>query len=396
MSFLSNCIAQIMPSATLAMTQKAKEMRAAGKDILNLAGGEPDFPTVAVAREAGKSAIDRGHIKYTAVDGTPELKQAIIDKFIRDNGLQFAPEQIIVSVGAKQSIFNALMATINPGDEVIIPAPYWVSYPDMVRLAGGMPVIVKCGLDNNLKMTSEQLAKAITVRTKWLIINSPSNPSGTVYGESELKALGDVIAKHSNVHVLSDDIYEHILFDEQKFHTMASVCPDISDRVLTVNGVSKAYAMTGWRVGYAGGAASLIGAMKKIQSQSTSNPSAIAQAAACAALQADQTFLQDWRQSYQQRRDLMLEKLNNIEGIKCLVPQGAFYLFINCESVISNSELKDDVELATYLLKNQGVATVPGTAFGMSSYLRLSFAADEKELIEGCERIKSAVVALRA
>ncbi len=400
MSFLSDRVQQIKPSVTLATTQKAKELRAAGEEVFNLAGGEPDFPVPEVARAAAKKAIDLGYVRYTAVDGIPELKQAIIKKFARDNNLAFALDQVIVTVGAKQALFNAFIATLNPGDEVVITAPYWVSYPDMVKLAGGKPVIVECKFERDLKLTAEQLSKAITSKTKWLILNSPNNPCGSVYSKEELQDLGKVLEQHPHVHIISDDIYEHIIFDDRNFDTMAAVYPAIADRVLTINGVSKVYAMTGWRIGYAAGPPALIKAMKTIQSQSTSNPSAIAQAASVAALCGPQDFLQEWKRDYQNRRDLVVERLDLISGLKCFNPQGAFYVYVNCEGTIGKQTadgkvINNDLEFAAYLLESYGVATVPGSAFGLSPYLRISFATAKQELLDACEQIRSAVTDLR-
>ena len=337
MSIVSNSLKRIKPSATLAVSQKARELKAAGKDVIGLGAGEPDFDTPENIKKAAIDAINKGETKYTAVDGTPVLKKAIVDKFKRENNLDYLPEQISVGTGGKQIIFNAILATVNPGDEVIIPAPYWVSYPDIVLLAGGTPKIVKCSEKNNFKITPEELKKNITNKTKWIIINSPSNPTGSSYTQKELEALGEVLKKNKNVFILSDDIYEHLTYDNFKFFTIAQI-KELKDRTLTMNGVSKSYAMTGWRIGYGAGITEIIKAMAKLQSQSTSNPSSISQAAAVEALNGSQDFILKRNQSFKVRRDFVVEALNKIDGITCLKPNGAFYVFPNCSKCFNRSE----------------------------------------------------------
>ena len=400
MGFLSESLGRIKPSATLAVSQKARELKAQGRDIISLSAGEPDFDTPDNIKKAAIAAIERGETKYTAVDGIPELKEAIAAKFRRDNGLEYAPSQIIVSTGGKQVLYNALMATINPGDEVIIPAPYWVSYPDMVLLAGGEPVIVQTRAEDNYKMTPEALEAAITEKTKWLIFNSPSNPSGAAYSADELKALTDVLKRHEHVWIMSDDMYEHLVYDDFVFATPAQVEPALYDRTLTVNGVSKAYAMTGWRIGYAGGPEQLVRAMAKLQSQSTSNPCSISQWAAVEALNGPQDFIEEARKVYQQRRDLVVDMLNAAEGITCHKPEGAFYVYPSIAGVIGKSTpdgkvIETDEDFVTALLEAEGVAAVHGAAFGTSPNFRVSYATSTEALKEACTRIQRFCASLR-
>ncbi len=400
MAFLSEALGRVKPSATLAVSQKARELKAQGRDIISLSAGEPDFDTPENIKQAAKAALDRGETKYTAVDGIPELKDAIIEKFKRDNRLEYARNQVIVGVGGKQVLYNALMATINPGDEVIIPAPYWVSYPDMVLLAGGKPVIVETSAEDAYKMRPEALEAAITDKTKWLIFNSPSNPSGAAYSADELRALTDVLKKHEHVWVMSDDMYEHLVYDDFVFATPAQVEPALHDRTLTVNGVSKAYAMTGWRIGYAGGPEVLVRAMAKLQSQSTSNPCSIAQWAAVEALSGPQDFIEEARKVYQQRRDLVVEMLNAAEGITCHKPEGAFYVYPSIDGVIGKATpdgkvIETDEDFVTALLEAEGVAAVHGAAFGTSPNFRVSYATSTEALKEACTRIQRFCASLR-
>ncbi|NNE87005.1 MAG: pyridoxal phosphate-dependent aminotransferase [Silicimonas sp.] len=394
MPFLSATLETVKPSPTVAMTGLVAELKAAGRDIIGLGAGEPDFPTPANIAEAGKRAIDEGKTIYTAVDGIPELKAAIIEKFRRDNDLSYEMNEITVGTGGKQVLFNALVATLNPGDEVIIPAPYWVSYPDMVLLAGGTPVIVEAGLESGFRITPEQLEAAITPNTKWLIFNSPSNPTGAGYSPAQLKALTDVLERHPHVWVLSDDMYEHIAFPGFEFRTPAQVAPSLKDRTLTLNGVSKAYAMTGWRIGYAGGPATLIGAMKKVQSQSTSNPCTISQWAAVEALTGPQDFIPENNEVFLHRRDLVVAGLNAADGITCPVPEGAFYVYPSIEGCIGKTSaageaIDTDEAFATALLEEKGVAVVFGAAFGVSPAFRISYATSDENLTEACARIQS-------
>ncbi|MEQ1789459.1 MAG: pyridoxal phosphate-dependent aminotransferase [Rickettsiales bacterium] len=389
----------VKPSPTLAVTAKAAELKAAGKDVIGLGAGEPDFDTPEHIKNAAIEAIKRGETKYTAVAGTPALKKAIIDKFKRENNLDYAPNQVVAGVGAKQIIFNALLATLNAGDEVIIPAPYWVSYPDMVLFAEGKPVTVTCLEENGFKLQPEALEKAITKKTKWLILNSPSNPTGVAYSEVELQALSAVLLKHPQVMILADDIYEHLIYDGFSFQTIAQVEPKLYDRVLTVNGVSKAYAMTGWRIGYAGGTKEIIKAISDIQSHSTSSACSISQAASVAALNGDQKFLQDWKKSFSDRRDLVVSALNQISGLSCLKPEGAFYVFPNMKKLIGKKTSQGKIinnsdDLCEYLLDEALVATVSGSAFGMDGYFRISYATSEAALQKAMERIKVACTAL--
>lgn len=389
MGFISDALNRIQPSATIAISNKAMALKAEGKDVIGLAAGEPDFDTPDNIKQAAIAAILEGKTKYTPVDGIPELKKAICAKFKRENGLSYAPSQISVGTGGKQVLFNALMATVNPGDEVIIPAPYWVSYPDIVMLAGGTPVFVGCTIEHGFKLQPADLERAIGPRTKWLILNSPSNPSGAAYSRAELKAVTDVLMRHPHVWLLTDDMYEHLVYDDFEFTTPAQVEPGLYDRTLTVNGVSKAYCMTGWRIGYAAGPPKLIAAMKNIQSQSTSNPTSISQVAAQAALEGDQGFLKEWCREFKQRHDVVVEGLNAIQGVRCLPSQGAFYSFPSMHGVIERHQgMKDDVDLAEYLLSETGVALVPGSAFGAPGYMRLSFATSMENLREALRRMQ--------
>lgn len=395
MSITAHRLSLVKPSPTLAVTAKAAELKAAGKDVIGLGAGEPDFDTPEHIKNAAIEAIKRGETKYTAVGGTPALKKAIINKFKRENNLEYAANQIVAGVGAKQIIFNALLATLNAGDEVIIPAPYWVSYPDMVLFAEGKPVTVACLEKDGFKLQPEALEKAITAKTKWLILNSPSNPTGAAYSEVELKAIAAVLLKYPHVMILADDIYEHLIYDGFSFQTIAQVEPKLFERTLTVNGVSKAYAMTGWRIGYAGGAKSLIAAISDIQSHSTSNACSISQAASVAALNGDQAFLQDWKKSFAARRNLVVDALNKIAGLTCRKPEGAFYVFPNMQQLIGKKTpqgkiISTSADLCEYLLDEALVATVAGSAFGMEGYFRISYATSETVLTKAMERIKTA------
>ncbi len=393
MSFLAKTLSRVKPSPTIAISTQAAELKAAGKDVIALSAGEPDFDTPDNIKNAAKVAMDAGKTKYTAPDGIPELKQAVCDKFKRDNNLAYTPSQVTIGTGGKQVLYNAFMATINAEDEVIIPAPYWVSYPDMVLLAGGVPVSVEATMENNYKLTGEQLEAAITPNTKWLIFNSPSNPSGAGYSAAELKELTDVILRHPHVWVLTDDMYEHLVYDDFKFCTPAEVEPELYDRTLTVNGVSKAYAMTGWRIGYAAGPVELIAAMRKIQSQSTSNPSSISQWAALEALNGPQDYIEFSRPVFSKRRDMVVEMLNKAEGIKCHSPEGAFYVYPSIAGCIGKKTLtgvviENDEQFASELLSAHGVAVVFGAAFGLSPNFRVSYATSEELLIDACTRIQ--------
>ncbi|ADO42331.1 pyridoxal phosphate-dependent aminotransferase [Ketogulonicigenium vulgare] len=394
MSFLSQTLARVKPSPTIAVTTRAAELKAEGRDIISLGAGEPDFDTPQNIKDAAIRAINEGKTKYTAVDGIPALKQAICAKFARENDLTYTPAQVTVGTGGKQVLYNALMATLNAGDEVIIPAPYWVSYPDMVLLAGGTPVIITGTLENQFKITPEQLEAAITPNTKWFMFNSPSNPTGAGYSWDELKALTDVLLRHPQVWVLSDDMYEHLAFDDFKFCSPAQVEPALYDRTLTVNGVSKAYAMTGWRIGYAAGPVALIKAMAKVQSQSTSNPSSISQYAAVEALNGPQDYLESNKALFQGRRDLVVAALNTCPGITCPVPEGAFYVYPDIAGCIGKTSaggavIANDEAFVTALLNETGVAVVFGAAFGLSPNFRISYATSEAELTEACARIKT-------
>ena len=389
MSIISNSLKRIKPSPTIAVTQKARELRAAGKDVIGLGAGEPDFDTPDNVKRAAIKAIKDGDTKYTAVDGTPSLKKAIVNKFKRENNLKFTADQITVGTGGKQVLYNAFMATLNKGDEVIIPAPYWVSYPDMVLLAGGKPKIVKCGEADGFKLTPQLLRKAITKKTKWLILNSPSNPTGAGYSKKEINDLAKVLVKYKNVHILSDDIYEHISYDKFKFYTIAQVSK-LKDRTLTMNGVSKSYAMTGWRIGYAAGPKDIIKAIGKIQSQSTSNPSSISQAAAVEALNGNQTFIKKRSKAFKERRNFVVKSLNAIEGISCLTPNGAFYVFPSCKGLLNKKTgLKTDTDFVQKLLEKSNVAVVQGSAFGLDGYFRISYATSMQNLKKAMHRIKS-------
>ena len=392
MSFLSKTLSRVKPSPTIAVTNLARELKALGRDVIGLGAGEPDFDTPDHIKQAAKDAIDAGHTKYTAPDGIPELKDAIIAKFQRDNELDYRREEISVSTGGKQVLYNALMATLNPGDEVIIPAPYWVSYPDMVRLAGGTPVVVDTTIDTGFRMSPAALEEAITDRTKWLIFNSPSNPTGAGYRPDALRGLTDVLARHPHVWVMTDDMYEHIRFDDFVFSTPAQIDPSLKDRTLTVNGVSKSYAMTGWRIGYAGGPEHLISAMRKMQTQSTTNPTSISQWAAVAALNGTQDFLVENAKLFERRRDFVVAAMNDISGIDCPTPDGAFYVYPSIAGLIGKSTpagrvISNDEEFATALLEDEGVAVVFGAAFGGSPNFRISYATSDDQLQEACRRI---------
>ncbi len=389
MSIVSNSLKRIKPSPTIAVTSKAREMRAAGKDVIGLGAGEPDFDTPDNIKEAAIEAIRKGDTKYTAVDGTPALKKAIQAKFSRENNLSYGLDQISVGTGGKQVLYNAFMATINKGDEVIIPAPYWVSYPDIVLLAGGKPKIIKCDENNNFKLTPEKLTKAVSKKTKWIIINSPSNPTGSGYTKDEIIALSKILIKYKNLYILSDDIYEHITYDGFKFFTIAQI-EKLKSRTLTMNGVSKSYSMTGWRIGYAAGPKEIIKAMAKIQSQSTSNPTSISQAAAVEALNGTQDFILERSNSFKERRNFVVDSLNNIKGISCLSPEGAFYVFPNCKKLLNKkTKLKTDKEFVEKLLEKAEVAVVQGSAFGLDGYFRISYATSMDNLKKAMDRIKA-------
>jgi len=384
---LSQSILSVAPSATMAMTQLARDLRAQGRDIIGLSAGESDFDTPAHIGRAAVKAIADGKTRYTAVDGIPELKEAIVEKFRRENGLTYSPSEINVSPGGKPVIFNALAVTLNPGDEVIIPAPCWVSYPGMVSLLGAKPVIVSCNVDSGFRLTAEALEAAITPKTKWLMLNSPSNPTGSAYSREDLAALADVLRRHPDILVLCDDIYEHLVYDGFEFTTLASVAPDLKGRVLTMNGVSKAYAMTGWRIGYAGGPDWLIKAMAKYMGQTTSNPASISQWAALEALSGPQDFIAEARKAYDARRKNVVRAINSIDGLSCREPEGAFYAFFDCREVLGG-RLASDADFTAALLEDSGVALVPGSAFHAPGFVRLSYAADPKILQEACKRLK--------
>lgn len=399
MSFLASTLSNIKPSPTIAVSMKAAELKAEGKDIISLGMGEPDFDTPQNIKDAAIVAINKGDTKYTAVDGTAALKKAIIQKFKRENNLDYEASQIIVSTGAKQVIFNALIATINPQDEVIIPAPYWVSYPDMVLLAGGKPIIVESSRQNNFKISASDLEAKITPKTKWLILNSPSNPTGACYSSDELKKLAEVLLRHPQVHIMADDIYEHLIFDDLKFATIAEIEPKLKERTLVVNGVSKAYAMTGWRIGYGAGDKNLIKAMAMIQSQSTSSASSISQAASVEALNGVQDFIKSNAKIFQNRRNMVVEMLNKIDGINCNTPNGAFYVFPSCKGLYGKKTLlgktiENDNDFASYLLEEALVAVVPGVAFGAPDFFRISYAASEEFLQNSMQRIANACAKL--
>jgi aspartate aminotransferase len=400
MALLSAALGRISPSPTLAMTSRVFELKAQGVEVIGLAAGEPDFDTPDFVKEAAIEAIRQGKTKYTNVDGTAELKAAVVAKFKRDNGLTYAPEQISINVGGKHTLFNALVATVEAGDEVIIPAPYWVSYPDIVQYCGGRPVIVQAGVEAAYKITPPQLEAAITPRTKWLVLNSPSNPTGAAYTAEELKALGEVLLRHPHVWVMADDMYEHITYGDFRFATIAQVVPELYERTLTVNGCSKAYAMTGWRIGFAGGPAPVIKAMGKLQSQSTSNPCSIAQAAAVAALNGPQDFLAERNAAFAKRRDLVVAMLNQVDGIHCPTPDGAFYVYPDVSGLIGKATpggktVASDTDLIDYFLDDARVAAVHGAAFGLEPAFRVSYATSEALLTQACERIHAACAALR-
>ncbi len=396
----SAALNRIKPSPTLAITSRVQELKAQGVDVIGLGAGEPDFDTPDFIKEAGIKAIRDGQTKYTNVDGTPQLKDAVVGKFARDNGLTYRRDQITINAGGKHTLFNAMVATLDAGDEVVIPAPYWVSYPDVVLFAGGTPVFVAAGADQGYKLRPEQLDAAITPRTKWVIINSPSNPTGAAYSRAELQALGEVLERHPHVWIFADDMYEHIVFDDFEFTTIAQVCPSLYDRTLTANGCSKAYAMTGWRIGFAGGAPWLIKAMSKLQSQSTSNPCSIAQAASVAALTGDQGFLKDFAALFQSRRDLVVSMLNQADGLVCPRPEGAFYVYPEFSALIgkttpSGKVIATDEDFVAYLLDDAKVAAVQGAAFGLSPAMRISYATSDDLLREACTRIQTACADLR-
>ena len=389
MSIVSNSLKRIKPSPTMAVTSKAREMRAAGRDVIGLGAGEPDFDTPDNIKEAAIEAIKRGDTKYTAVDGTIDLKKAIQAKFSRENGLSYELDQITVGTGGKQVLYNAFMATVNKGDEVIIPAPYWVSYPDIILLAGGKPKIIKCDEKDNFKLTPKKLSKAISKKTKWIILNSPSNPTGSTYTKKEIEELSKILLKYKKIYILSDDIYEHITYDNFNFFTIAQVSK-LKEKTLTMNGVSKSYAMTGWRIGYAAGPKEIIKAIGKIQSQSTSNPSSISQAAAVEALNGTQSFIQERSDAFKERRDFVVNSLNNIKGISCLKPNGAFYVFPSCKKLLGKkTKLKTDTEFVEKLLEKANVAVVQGSAFGLDGYFRISYATSMENLKIAMGRIKS-------
>lgn len=399
MTMISKALGRIQPSATMAMTGRVSELKAQGIDIIGLSAGEPDFDTPDFIKEAAIQAIRDGETKYTVVDGTMELKEAIAGKFLRDNHLTYATNQITVNSGGKHTLFNALVATLDKGDEVIIPAPYWVSYPDIVNFTGATPVIVEAGADQGYKITPEQLEAAITPKTKWLILNSPSNPTGAAYSAEELKALGEVILPHKNVMVMTDDMYEHIWYADFPFSTIAEVCPELYDRTLTVNGCSKAFSMTGWRIGFAGGPVWLINAMRKLQSQSTTNACSISQAAAVAALNGPQDFLIERNAAFERRRDLVVSMLNDTPGLECPTPDGAFYVYPDASGLIGKTTpkgqmIKTDEDLITYFLDEAQVAAVHGAAFGLSPAFRISYATSEEILTEACTRIQHACAVL--
>lgn len=396
---LASRLNAVKPSPTIAVTTKAAELKAAGNDVIGLGAGEPDFDTPDHIKQAAIEAINAGQTKYTAVGGTPELKKAIIGKFQRDNGLEYAANQVLVACGAKQILFNAMLATLDAGDEVIIPAPFWVSYPDMVAVAEGKSVIAPCSEDESFKLTPAKLEAAITDKTKWVIINSPSNPTGGAYSADELKALGEVLKKYPNVLIMSDDIYEYLVYDGFEFVTFASANPELKDRTLIVNGVSKAYSMTGWRIGYAAGPADLIKAIASVQSHSTSNPCSISQAASVAAINGDLSFLEEWKKAFVERRDMVVGLLNDIDGISCRTPNGAFYVFPKCSDLFgsktpSGKLIENSTDFAAYLLEEALVAVVMGDAFGLDGYFRISYATSEDALRKACARIKDAVAKL--
>ena len=390
---LSKNLEKIAPSATVAMTQLARELKNEGKDVISLSAGEPDFDTPNHIKSAAIDAINRGETKYTAVDGIDELKEAIVKKFKRDNDLNFSKENISVAPGGKPIIYNAMIATLNPGDEVIIPSPYWVSYPDIVKLAGGTPVIIETSIEDNFKITDTKLKQSITEHTKWIILNSPSNPTGEVYTQYELESLIDVLKQHPNIYILTDDIYEHLLYDRSnKFITIGQLDDEINARTLTMNGVSKAYSMTGWRIGYCGGPKTIIDAMRKLQGQSTSNPSSISQWAAVEALNGNQDFLKNWLESFEERRNKVFQMINSAKGLKCLKPKGAFYIYPSCEELIGKKTpegkvINNDKDFAMNLLETKSIGVVHGEAFGLSPYFRISYATSIEKLETACNRI---------
>ena len=397
---LSHSIKRIKPSATMAVTQKARELKAAGKDIIGLGAGEPDFDTPENIKKAAIQAINDGDTKYTPVDGTPELKKAIKAKFKRENNLDYELDEISVGTGGKQIIFNAFAVSLNESDEVIIPAPYWVTYPDVVNYFNGKPIFVQCGEETGFKITPKQLENTINQSTKWFILNSPSNPTGSCYTKNELLELANVLKKYPHVNIMTDDLYEHLIYDDNEFHTFASIAPELKERILTLNGVSKAYAMTGWRIGYAGGNASLIKAMGKLQSQSTSNPTSISQAAAVEALNGDNSFIAERAKVFKGRRDFLINEFTSMNGITCRVPEGAFYVFPSCKGVIgkvdeSNNKITNDEEFTTSLLEHAGVAVVQGSAFGLEGYFRISYATSDENLKNACVRMRDFLNKLR-
>ena len=397
---LSHSIKRIKPSATMAVTQKARELKAAGKDIIGLGAGEPDFDTPENIKKAAIKAINGGDTKYTPVDGTPELKKAIKAKFKRENNLDYELDEISVGTGGKQIIFNAFAVSLNESDEVIIPAPYWVTYPDVVNYFNGKPIFVQCGEESGFKITPQQLENTINQSTKWFILNSPSNPTGSCYTKNELLELANVLKKYPHVNIMTDDLYEHLIYDDNEFHTFASIAPELKERILTLNGVSKAYAMTGWRIGYAGGNASLIKAMGKLQSQSTSNPTSISQAAAVEALNGDNSFIAERAKVFKGRRDFLINEFTSMNGITCRVPEGAFYVFPSCKGVIgkvdeSNNKITNDEEFTTSLLEHAGVAVVQGSAFGLEGYFRISYATSDENLKNACVRMRDFLNKLR-
>ena len=397
---LSHSIKRIKPSATMAVTQKARELKAAGKDIIGLGAGEPDFDTPENIKKAAIQAINGGDTKYTPVDGTPELKKAIKAKFKRENNLDYELDEISVGTGGKQIIFNAFAVSLNESDEVIIPAPYWVTYPDVVNYFNGKPIFVQCGEESGFKITPQQLENTINQSTKWFILNSPSNPTGSCYTKNELLELANVLKKYPHVNIMTDDLYEHLIYDDNEFHTFASIAPELKERILTLNGVSKAYAMTGWRIGYAGGNASLIKAMGKLQSQSTSNPTSISQAAAVEALNGDNSFIAERAKVFKGRRDFLINEFTSMNGITCRVPEGAFYVFPSCKGVIgkvdeSNNKITNDEEFTSSLLEHAGVAVVQGSAFGLEGYFRISYATSDENLKNACIRMRDFLNKLR-
>ncbi|WP_339776454.1 aspartate transaminase [uncultured Thalassospira sp.] len=400
MAFIADRLSRIKPSPTIAVTTKAAELKAAGVDVIGLGAGEPDFDTPDNIKEAAKAAIDAGQTKYTPVAGTPALRKAIVAKFKRENDLEYTIDEITVGCGGKQTLFNALFATLNPGDEVVIPAPYWVSYPDMTLMAEGTPVIVECQEENDFKITAAELEAAITPKTKWVVINSPSNPTGAAYSRAELRALADVLLKHDHVYIMTDDMYEHLVYDGFEFTTIAQIEPKLKARTLTCNGVSKSYAMTGWRLGYAAGPVELIKAINKVQSQSSTHTSSISQAASVEALNGPQDFLKERAEVFKTRRDLVVKAINECEGLSCKTPEGAFYVYPSCAGAIGKTtpdgkKIETDTDFVTYLLEAEGVAAVQGTAFGLAPYFRISYATSTEALEEACKRIKRACAALK-